>query len=245
MGAFKLQFWNINMTTSLNELLLKTLLSLDIAAEFNATHLELPDGLRLESALEETVVLKNALFQTATSITAFHETLFQDGVTEFQHSIGENQMDSCAEGFKNWARTDLVVLQDALRIKPEHCAILEIALPATEGHAKQTRQILLGPTTHTKKNQEAINDNEEHPFCPCCLFTNSINAFLPLLKSSDFLGIRFFVARHEKDSFDADCRINGEDFPAALPLLIQYAKTWPGEDFEFRKQYVVIRNKPG
>ncbi len=71
-----------------------------------------------------------------------------------------------------------------------------------------------------------------------------MQAFRKPLDSTEFLTISLFASRYEKGRFSADCRINGENYTPALPHLIKYAQSWPGEGLEFRKQYIVIRNKP-
>lgn len=70
----------------------------------------------------------------------------------------------------------------------------------------------------------------------------SINAFLDHLKSDEFFGIRLFAARYEDGAAEADCRVNGEDWPAGKEALIRYVNQWPQRGFEFRKQYVAIES---
>ena len=49
-----------------------------------------------------------------------------------------------------------------------------------------------GPPLQMAQNSRA-HATGEHDFCPCCLFTNSIEAFEDLLKDEAFYGIRLFV----------------------------------------------------
>ena len=71
-----------------------------------------------------------------------------------------------------------------------------------------------------------------------------MEAFTDLLKGREFLGVRLYAARDAQGEISADCRVNGEDYPAALPYLHTYVQSWPQAGLEFRKQYVVIRNQP-
>lgn len=86
------------------------------------------------------------------------------------------------------------------------------------------------------------DDEQAHAFCPCCLFTQSLEAFLPLLEGDTrMLGIRLFATRDAAGEIAADCRINGVDFPEGAACLRRYAATWPAyAGLEFRKQYVVV-----
>ena len=81
---------------------------------------------------------------------------------------------------------------------------------------------------------------ESHEFCPCCLLTNSFSAFKELIEARQFYGLRLFAARDENGFPQADCRVNGEDWAEGCEALRKYVTTWPGEGYEFRKQYVVL-----
>ncbi|KAG1601977.1 hypothetical protein G6F45_014296 [Rhizopus arrhizus] len=73
-----------------------------------------------------------------------------------------------------------------------------------------------------------------------------MDAFDELLRARPLLAIRRFASRDAEGLCEADCRVNGHDFAAALPLLRAYAASWPQAGLEFRKQYGVIRTgSPG
>ena len=74
--------------------------------------------------------------------------------------------------------------------------------------------------------------------------TNSFAAFKDLIEDDAFPGIRFFAARDADGSPLADCRVNGEDWEPGAEALRAYVKTWPGDGYEFRKQYVVLQTVP-
>ncbi|MDR2625208.1 MAG: DUF6348 family protein [Zoogloeaceae bacterium] len=226
--------------SELIETLREVLVSLDLPVTLESGRIVLADGIQIAAEALETHLLANEMVQTATSITAWHDIFFPGGLTEFQHAIGTNEAAAWNDGCKTWAQQNLVTLQDAIKDVPDRCMQMEANFP--DG---RTRQIILGPAIR-HQTVVAAEQDEAHPFCPCCLFTHSGNAEVlgGLLESSAFLGIYFFVFRNE-GNFNADCRINGEDFPDALPFLVEYAKTWPGHALEFRKQYVVLRDKPG
>lgn len=139
-----------------------------------------------------------------------------------------------------WARTDLIVLEDALCPKPKDCTMMEMQFPGSNGSEGRTRQILLGPTAHYV--QHPVED-EEHPFCPCCLLTKSFDAFRECIESDRTLGVRMFAMRDAEGRENADCRVNGEDYPPGTEALTGYASSWPACGFEWRKQYVIVRTK--
>jgi len=56
-----------------------------------------------------------------------------------------------------------------------------------------------------------------------------------------FYGDRLFAARDENGAATADCRINGQDFPAGAQALAAYVQSWPQRAIEFRKQYIAIQ----
>lgn len=158
------------------------------------------------------------------------------GLFEYQHSVGNNLEDSLIKGFNAWIKSDLKTLIESIQGTVE-CTQMQMELPGK----KAARQITFGPVTRYIKTQS----NEEHSFCPCCFFTNNFEVFRPIINSNDVFGIRFFASRSENGEIEADCRINGMDFEAGKNALIEYGKTWQGEGFDFRKQYVIVRNKVG
>ena len=72
--------------------------------------------------------------------------------------------------------------------------------------------------------------------------------FTPIIVGHELYGaptrMLYRMARNAQGEISADCRVNGEDYPAALPYLHAYVQSWPQAGLEFRKQYVVIRNQP-
>lgn len=213
-----------------------------IECRINGQEIRLDDGIRLSPQHLETTTYPSGNVRTFSSVTAFHYVLFSNGLLEYQHSNGSDEATSLVNGFENWVQVDLVALRDAVRENPINCTYMEKSFPDSEGSAPFTRQVLFGPTAQypAPTNEE----EDDHAFCPCCLFTNSMPAFDMHFRSKGLFGVRLFAARNADGSFAADCRINGEDFPEAIPHLITYAQTWPGTGLEFRKQYVVLRNRP-
>lgn len=200
----------------------------------------LSSGIRLRCELLEAVSFSDDRFRTSTRITAFHETHFPAGLPEFQHSIGATAEHSIAAGFSAWAKMDLITLQDSIRKTPRDCTVMEIEIPPEIDAPSKRRQIILGPVGHLASH--SLPAGEEHPFCPCCLMTQSFDAFGELLESRYFVGLRLFASRDADGKLAADCRVNGEEFPEGVAHLIKYAQSWPERGFEFRKQYVVIRS---
>ena len=251
-----------SQTLSLQELLAHTLTELEIPNQSQGERVVLEDGLQLVPHIVNTQAQSDGRWRTSTVIEVYHP-LIEDVLFEYQHSGGALQITSLYEGFTQWARMDLVTLRDAVQPELERPSLgLGYADEAT-GEAYQ-RQVVLGPTGHYQQQppeeekacaihtggedesaeEETEAEEGEHNFCPCCLFTNSMQAFADLLKSREFLGVRLYAARDAQGEVSADCRVNGHDFPAALPYLQAYAQSWPQAGLEFRKQYVIIRNQP-
>ena len=202
----------------------------------------LSNGLRLEPFLMACEQASKHRFQTTTVIEVSHPRIFPNPLFEYQHASGTSQHDALGKGFASWASMDLVTLIDACQTTLEHCAVLEVSYAQSDDESVYRRQVLLGPMAHFQ--QYPPRALEEHEFCPCCLFSNSMSAFSELLQSRDFLGVRLYASRDADGNCEADCRVNGHDFPAAVQLLCDYANLWPDAGMEYRKQYVVIRNKP-
>jgi hypothetical protein len=150
---------------------------------------------------------------------------------------------SVRKGFEQWMQADLPVFTDALRKKPQRCTYLQME-PAAEGSSLPgTRRVVLGPASHLV-SRPAENKDEEHPFCPCCLFTKTGDIWKDKISSSSFYGIRLFAMRDSDGSAGADCRVNGQDWATGKAALTHYAESWPNRGVEFRKQYVIIQNQP-
>jgi hypothetical protein len=198
-------------------------------------------GFTLLPLLAEVRLLEKGGIQTVTTMQVNHPTLIPGGVFEYQHSTGETMVDSLTKGFDQWVQTDFVTLLDALRTKPEICSAMEMTFPAKDGKPALVRRAVLGPITHMM--EAPPSDPEEHPFCPCCLLTNSFEAFRGLLEANAFYGLRLFAFRDGAGPPGADCRINGDDWEAGAQALRDYASTWPpAAGYELRKQYVVIQS---
>jgi len=211
------------------------------AVEMNG-FLRLPSGIELKVKFLEVVELENGNVRTSTQIIASHASHFSKGLPEFQHSAGGSVEQSISVGFSNWAKTDLVALQDSIRGKPEDCTFMEMSFPAAPSGGPKTRRVVFGPTAHMVSSAAQTQD-EEHPFCPCCLFTQNFEAFQSVMQSDETVGIRLFASRDGDGEISADCRINGDDFPEGVKHLTEYVRSWPERPgLEFRKQYVVIRS---
>ncbi|MBF5004844.1 DUF6348 family protein [Diaphorobacter caeni] len=202
----------------------------------------LANGLRLEPFLMACEQVSKERFHSTTVIEASHPTLFPNPLFEYQHAQGRSRLDALGRGFAAWVDMDLVALIDACSPSPVHCSIIELGYAGKGVHGTTRREVLLGPMAHYQ--QHASRRAEEHPFCPCCLFTNSMAAFGGLLQSHDFLGVRLYASRDPDGLCEADCRVNGHHFSAAVALLCAYAELWPDAGMEYRKQYIVIRNAP-
>jgi hypothetical protein len=169
---------------------------------------------------------------TSTTIEIKHPTLILSPVFEYQHSAGPNLDGSLTAGFRQWYDSDFVTLMDAVREKAEDCMEL----------SDSQRRIILGPLIHGCQ-LDIPRDDSEHPPCPCCMFTKTKEAYRSLMASSGFYALRLYAARDPHGRPIADCRLNGEDFPAGKKSLIEYARTWKPAGVESRKQYVLIQDR--
>jgi hypothetical protein len=211
------------------------------AVEMNG-FLRLPSGIELKVKFLEVFELENGNVRTSTQIVASHASHFSRGLPEFQHSVGGSVEQSISDGFSNWAKTDLVALQDSIRGTPEDCTFMDMNFLAAPSSGPKTRRVVFGPTGHLV-SPAAQTQDEEHPFCPCCLFTKNFEAFRLVMQYDETVGIRLFASRDGDGGIAADCRINGDDFPEGVKHLTDYVRSWPERPgLEFRKQYVVIRS---
>ncbi len=194
--------------------------------------------------------LKDGGVRSVTTIAATHPEFASNGIFEYQHATGDGVIDAVCRGFDDWAQGDLVVLMDAERDKAEHCATFEMTFPPRDGMAPLNRRALLGPIAHFVKGPpgaatpEHGSKTEDHPFCPCCLLTNTFEAFRSFIEVDGFFGIRLVAVRNETGSPQADCRVNGEDWQLGARALCDYVNRWPQFGYELRKQYVVLQNIP-
>jgi hypothetical protein len=150
---------------------------------------------------------------------------------------------------------DLVVLLEALQRKPTTCMEIEADFPDKDGKPAYSRRALLGPVTHLVQNVKIYPEQKtpeiaeevpcrqckRHEFCPCCLLTNSFDAFKELIEDSGFYSLRLYALRDENGLPMADCRVNGNDWEKGAEALRKYVTTGPEAGFESRTQYVVLQ----
>ena len=197
-------------------------------------------GFLIQPQLADLQLLEGGGVHTVTTMQVNHPTLVPAGVFEYQHSTGDTVVSSLTKGFDQWVQTDFVALLDALRVKPQSCTMMEMTFPAKDGKPERVRRAVLGPVTHMA--QTPPNAAEGHPpFCPCCLLTNSFEAFRVLIEGNAFYGLRLFALRDGDGNPSADCRVNGDAWEKGAQALRAYASTWPAAGYEFRKQYVVLQ----
>jgi hypothetical protein len=205
------------------------------------TWIELDGGFLIQPGLVSFKPLQERGVQTVTTVEVSNPAGIPSAVFEFQHSTGDTVQESIGKGFEQWMQADLPVFMDALREKPRQCTYLEIEPGARSSFLSGKRRVVLGPVSHLVA-RPAENKEEEHPFCPCCLFTNSGDIWKDKISDSAFYGIRLFAMRDSDGSTSADCRVNGLDWDIGTAALTQYARSWPDRGVEFRKQYIVIQN---
>lgn len=213
------------------------------ACTAHKTWIELNSGFIIQPRFVSLHPLEKGGVQTVTTIEVTHPAGVPVGVFEFQHSQGDTVAESIAKGFDMWMQTDLPVFLDALRQKPEQCSFLQIAPSSSESPFPAKRRVVLGPISHLVR-RAAENKEDDHPFCPCCLFTKTGSVWKEMISASAFYGVRLFAMRDTNGTASADCRINGEDWPAGKAALIDYVNSWPDLGVEFRKQYIILQSQP-
>ncbi len=227
-------------TVNVVELLQRVLADNGLAFERHDTWIELPElGFAVVPQIAGVEALPDGGMHTVTTIQVNHPTLTPEGVFEYQHACGDTVAESMARGFAQWFQGDLVVFQEALLPMPQVCMTMEMSFPEKEGKPACCRRAVLGPVMHLRASPAA--GSEEHPFCQCCFVTNTFEAYRGLIEGDGFYAIRFFASRGEDGTPEADCRVNGDDWPAGVEALRNYVRTWPGSGFEFRKQTVLLQ----
>jgi hypothetical protein len=206
-------------------------------------------GLVFRPLLAEFVPLDSGGVRTVTTMQTSHPDLVPEGIFEFQHGAGKTTEEALANGFDSWVQGDLVAFLEALREQPVRSMTLVMEFPAKDDHPALRRRAVLGPVAHFMESgqhqagagAQACPPQGEHPFCPCCLLTSTFPAFKAFIQQDGLYGIRFYAARDQHGRPQADCRINGTNWPAGAVALRKYVKKWPPNGFEFRKQYVLFQ----
>lgn len=214
------------------------------SAQLREHWLQLPNGLYLQPLLMGVEARDDGKLSTGTTISVCHEKWIPQGLFEYQYAVDDTATQSVQQGMAQWIRMDLQTLCDAIAEPgegPDERMRMEMDFPASEAHGALQRRVVFGSTAHLRREPDDAAD-AEHPFCPCCLFTNAMGSFDAQLKSEQLYGLRLFAARSQDGEVEADCRVNGEEWPQGAEALMEYARSWPAQGFEFRKQYVVIRS---
>ncbi len=229
--------------------LARSLEARDIPFERSREWLTIEGGLIVRPQFVQVLPRDDNSVQSTTTIEINHDELCPGGTFEYQHATGDTVDESLDSGFSTWADTDLPVLREALSGQFERCMVMSMSYDKKASIPARTRQLILGPPTHAaakpkqaSKSRKAAAD--DHDFCPCCLLTRNLDAFSELVQGNEFFALRLFAMRNTRGGAEADCRVNGVDWPAGTEALIEYVATWPGRGFEFRKQYVAIRTVP-
>ena len=213
-----------------------------------------PSGLRILPVLADLQPNDDGSVRTMTITRVQHPSFEGAEVFEFQHAASDTADKSVRQGFDQWIQVDLVALLDALHDKPAACMIMDMEFPEKDGAPARTRRVVLGPVAHFAQRPLSTsaavdgtcdtNASQHGSFCPCCLFTNTWDAFKNQIESDGFHALRLYASRDPEGQPTADCRINGLDYDPGKRALCKYVERWPDQGVEFRKQYVIIQNAP-
>ncbi len=184
------------------------------------------------------------------TIQIHHKEIFPDGIFEYIYPQKEtnNAIQGLFELFQTWVDLDWETLQDVFNFEKSKYMSMRMDLNKEKTRA---RHIFYGPVlSYPNFDMEDAKfkgidiDPYIDEFCPCCLFTNSMEAFDNQIKdTTKNYAIRLFAMKNPNGEVKVDCRINGEEYPQAEEYLKNYAKKWKDCDImKFRKQYVIIRN---
>jgi hypothetical protein len=243
--AVSVEFANADLSWTESVDLVRTLAEACAAGGYDVVRrkgwLEVNRSFTLVPQLVEMQLLDDGGVRTCSTIQVAHRSLLPAGIFEYQHSTGDDVKSAFLKGFEAWVASDLPVFLDALSEKPGTCTMIEMG-PSAQSSFDGDRRLILGPPTHVASCSSLVE--EPHSFCPCCLFTNTHEAFKELLPGPQFHGVRLFAIRNADGSLEADCRVNGREWEAGKKALVQYAESWPDRGFEYRKQYVAIQSWP-
>lgn len=177
--------------------------------------------------------LENGVVRTVSTIEFSCEAKGVDCIFEYQHATGCDISSSLRTGFEYWIDSDLEVIVDALLRKGERCNTMIIENPTG------LRKIIhFGNPLRLAKSTDL--DDANHPFCPCCMFTNSFPAFEDLFRNRGFYALRLLISRDNEGAISADCRLNGIDHELGKAALCEYGEKWPNQGVEMRKQYIIL-----
>ena len=186
-------------------------------------------------------------FKIFATIQIHHKEIFPDGI--FEYIYPQKQATNLADGlfdlFNTWVDLDWETLDDCLKLKNSKYMSMEIELEDVVKHVFYG-PVLSYPNVDVEKLKVKGIDPDPYidEFCPCCLFTNSMEAFDAQIKDTEKnYAVRLFATKNVNGEVEADCRINGEEYPQAEEYLKKYASTWKECDIiKIRKQYIIIRN---
>lgn len=193
---------------------------------------------------------ENNELKISATIQIHHKEIFPNGIFEYVYpqKKAENVIGGLFELFETWADLDWLTLCDCLKFEKSEFMSMRIDLNKEKTQARHIfyGSVLSYPNIDVEEAKSKGIDVDPYidEFCPCCLFTNSMEAFDKQIKdTSQNYAIRLFAMKNPDGEVDADCRINGEEYPQAENYLKKYAKTWKDCDImKMRKQYVIIRN---
>ncbi|HEV8444006.1 MAG TPA: hypothetical protein VGQ27_11030, partial [Steroidobacteraceae bacterium] len=142
-------------------------------ARIRSGWLEHDSGLLLVPHIVAVNPREDSSVHTVSTIQFSHPRWLPRGNFEYQHSTGTTVSESLAAGFKSWMALDLPVMLDAGRETPSECMHIRMD-PAREGTSllHPNRRVIFGPVQHLIQQPAAGTD--DHPFCPCCLFTHDV-----------------------------------------------------------------------
>lgn len=171
-----------------------------------------------------------------------HEGLFPDGIFEFAYGGGTDMESAIIDAAYRWIQSDFNTIHDLLCTAKEHNHDgnkADVVSMTPQGEVLGW-EIVFGPliSTTIEGVKQKISQDE--------IFWRLFDVITEdLLGEKGIYPIKFFAIQNEKNEIDADCRLNGQDWQKGREALLEYIREWNLKDiFHWRKQYVIVVNRP-
>jgi hypothetical protein len=163
--------------------------------------------------------------------------LFGERMTQRINQFAPTKAQALDQLAGQWLTEDFVALSDLIDGNLEGPHIFDIAAPPPQSELKRQGdwKVIMGPIW-------AYRSDGEQGCCPTCLMTGALTALDEELVQRSAFCVRVFANKGPDAHIEADCTLNGRDFPAGRAGVEMMAAKWelqPG-DQEMRRQYMIF-----